>query len=80
MEQTPCNECGKYNMVGAVNQIPSKLCISFNGDVDKESRKIITDLSAKASERLCNTCSRATTAIDVQRIRYTTVWCFSNQA
>ena len=68
-EQMPCNGCGEYNMVGNVNQIPSKLCISYSGDIDKEGRKVITDLSVIASERLCNTCFRATTAKDVQRIQ-----------
>ena len=37
--------CGEYNVDGAVNQIPSKLCTSCSGDIDKEGCKVTTDLS-----------------------------------
>ena len=28
-------------MVGAANQIPSKLCVSYSGGIDKDDRKVI---------------------------------------
>ena len=44
-DQMSCSGCDGYNMVGAVNRISYKLCISYSGNIDKEWPKAITDLS-----------------------------------